>query len=424
MKTEKKDLDLSPLLTWPFDRITLSIMLDTRREKTGGYYPAKFRVTYLGKQFYYPAFDLTEEEYASLHGEVKRRDLVDYKKQLLAGFENLKKIIQDLCARDTFSLEKLNTRLSRGIRESVFSAFDTKIHDLNRQGKVGSAMWYSCAKKSIESYQQGNLNFAEVTKNWLKGYEAHMLEEGKEYSTIGINMRALRSIVNDARREGIIKESQYPFKRESNEGYQIPEGAKRKIALNTEQIIEVFSYPLTPGNEKWRDLWIFSFYCQGANIGDILRLKYRNIKGQFIEWYRGKTIGRDKEKSTVRAFITPEMREIIDRWGDPDRKPGNYIFPHLTPGLTPADERKVIQNITHTINKKMKAIGRALGYGDITTYWARHSWASISRRQGTNLYSISKGLGHRSISTTEIYLDSIPDDELIDNANKLPRIKR
>jgi integrase len=84
----------------------------------------------------------------------------------------------------------------------------------------------------------------------------------------------------------------------------------------------------------------------------------------------------------------------------------------------------VIQNLTHTINKKMKGIGKALKIGPITTYWARHTWASISRHEGVSLFGISKGMGHKSLSTTQIYLDSLSDDEIIKNASKLPRRKK
>ena len=312
-------------------------------------------------------------------------------------------------------------RLKKGIADSVLTAFDNKITDLQAKGKIGTSVWYSCAKNSIEKFTSKDIKYADITPVWLAKYEAHLLKEGKEYTTISINMRALRAIINDGKARGIINDAQYPFIVKNNGKYQIPEGSGRKIALNSSQLMEVFNYSISPENEKYRDLWVFSFYCNGANISDILRFKYENIVGKYIEWFRKKTIDRDKEKKKIRAVITEEMQIIINKYGNPDKKPSNYIFPYLTNGFTPIAERMMIQNVTHTINKKMKKIGQALGYGDITTYWSRHSWASISRHEGVSLFGISKGMGHKDISTTQIYLDSLSDDELLINASKLPR---
>lgn len=418
---EKKDLDLSPLMTYPIEKITLSVILDTRREKSEGYYPVKYRITYLRKQYYYPCIDISPEDYSALHGDVRRKDLKDNKNLINAGFDNIKKIIQDLVRREIFSLEMLNKRLGKGVKEDVYKAFDIKVQKLIKAGKIPTSTWYGCAKVSIEKYAGSRLMFSDITRSWLEGYEKELLDQGKEYTTISINMRALRAIVNEAKHDGIISEGQYPFQVNNNEGYRIPESKGRKIALNADQILNVFNYPIHPDNEKYRDLFIFSFYCQGVNLGDILKFRYKNIEGEYISWYRGKTLSRDTEKGKIRALITPEMQDIIAKYGNKDKKPSNFIFPYLRDNLTPIQERMIIQNLNHTINKKMKAIGKALGYGNLTFYSSRHSWASISRRQGVATFAISKGLGHKSLSTTEIYLDSLSDDELIENAAKMPR---
>jgi integrase len=181
----------------------------------------------------------------------------------------------------------------------------------------------------------------------------------------------------------------------------------------------VFRHPIHPNDEKYRDLWVFSFYCNGANLSDVLNFKYKDIEGDYIQWYRSKT-EHNKDKPAVRAFLTPEMKAIIEAYGN-QPEPENYIFPYLRDGLKPEERRKILQNTIHSVNKKMTSIGKALKIGHITSYWARHSWASISRRAGVSTYGISKGLGHKNLSTTEIYLDSLSDEEIVENANKLPR---
>jgi integrase len=212
----------------------------------------------------------------------------------------------------------------------------------------------------------------------------------------------------------------YPFG-DGDDKYQIPTGEGRKLALSTSQLMDVFNYPILPEEEKWRDLWVFSFYCAGANLSDILRFRYENIKGNVIEWYRQKTNKKGKTKPRqLRAIITPEMQMIIDEYGN-ERKTANFIFPYLSYGLTPTREREIIQLVVHNVNRKMKKIGDALGIEKLTSYAARHSFASISRRAGVALFEISKSMGHATLKTTEIYLDSLNVDELIVNSQKLPR---
>lgn len=421
-----KELDLTPLENYNFESVFASVIIDSRRPKDSEddkikYYPVKFRVTFNRKQHYYPSMDLSLEEYSDLHKAVTSVNKVKTKKLITAGFKRITDTIEEVSNNEGFTLEGLARRLKRGTVDSILIAFDNKIADLVKEGKIGSAAWYKCSKNSIEKYMGKDLKFADVTPSWLKGYEAHLLKEGKKYTTISINMRALRAVINDGMREGIISQAQYPFVIKKNGKYPIPEGEGRKIALSEEQLMKVFNFKILPENEKWRDLWIFSFYCQGVNISDMLRFKYENIVGNYVVWYRGKTISQDKKKIEIRAFITEEMRMIIDKYGNSDKRPTNYIFPYLTHDLSPTEKRMIIQNIIHLINKKMTAIGKALNIGNITTYWSRHSFASISRTKDVSLFAISKSLGHKSLSTTQIYLNSLSDEELITNAAKMPR---
>jgi integrase len=429
----RKDFDkynLTPLDDKPLEGVTASIILDLRREKDKGYYPVKYRVTYDRKQVYYPCMDLSMDEFSRLHGSVRDLLLIKTKKLIMDGFKRITDIIEELIQKEGFTPVGLARRLKRGTVNSILTSFDNKIADLEEKGKIGTAIWYKCAKNSIMKFTQKDLKFADITPGWLEKYQVHLLKEvevkgktkTKTKTTVSIYMRALRSIINQGKADGIISEAQYPFVIKKNGKYPIPKGKGRKIALNTSQLLTVFNHPILPENEKWRDLWVFSFYCNGANINDILRFKYKDIKGNYIEWERQKTKDTsDGEK--IRAVITSEMRDIINRYSNPDKRPSNYIFPYLTQGLSPIEERMIVQNVTHTINKKMTAIGRALGIGDVTTYWARHSWASISRHEGVSLFGISKGMGHHSLKTTQIYLDSLSDDELNENAAKLPRRK-
>jgi integrase len=366
--------------------------------------------------------DLTMDQFSDLHGQVKNANLVKTKKFIRASFKHITDLIDDILIKEPFSHERLAKRLSRGTKDSVFTYFDNRIADLNNQGKVGSVVWLTSAKNSFWKFaNQKDLKFSQLTPDFLRKYQRHLIDDGCEFTTVAINARALRSICNIAKSDGIINEAQYPFEVKKNGKFKIPEGVGTKRALTEAQLYKVFEYELMPTDEIYRDLWVFSFYAAGMNIGDMLRLKWKQIIDNGIEFYRQKTRDSDNKKIKIRVIITPEMQKIMDDWGNIDQRPESYIFPYLKPNLTAMQERMIIQNKIHCINKRMKRIGRALGYGDVTTYWSRHSWASISRRKGVPTFAISKGLGHKNLATTMVYLDSLPDDELQANAELMPR---
>lgn len=104
----------------------------------------------------------------------------------------------------------------------------------------------------------------------------------------------------------------------------------------------------------------------------MLKLKYSNIDGDEIHFYRAKTLNTSKDKKEIEALLTPEMKQIIDKWGNTDKSPNNYIFPFLTGEETPLQQKRTIQDVTHRINKRLKKIGEAIGISGLSTYCGRH----------------------------------------------------
>jgi integrase len=210
----------------------------------------------------------------------------------------------------------------------------------------------------------------------------------------------------------------YPFGRGK---YEIPIGEGRKMALSMDTIKQIFDFEsLTdPTISEYKDLWMFSYLCNGANFSDILRLKFKNINGNEISFFRGKTINTTKKKKTVVAYLTDEMREIINRSGNPIRLPDNYIFPYLCACQTLEEEFELARDVIRRTNKRMKRISDALGIPKITTYTARHSYATVLKRSGANIAFISESLGHSDLKTTENYLASFETEEREKNARLL-----
>lgn len=397
--------------------ITIASVLDTRRIQNNGKFPVKIRITFQRvRKYYSTGKELSENEWESLSNS-KSKNSQSIKSDILFSFEKIKNIVVDLERKEKFSLEACNQRLSRGNFDLVFSAFQEKIKNLEENNQVGSKLYYQDALKSFEKFAGKSIKFSDVTTDWLQKYEKHIIGLGRSYTTLGMYCRALRHIMNQARKDGIIKDSQYPF---GVGKYTIPNGTSRKMALSMKQIKDFVSYEDgSEATERYRDLWFFSYLCNGINFADMLRLKYSNIANGEIYFVRSKTARTTKIKKEICVIITPEMENIINKWGNKNRNPNNYIFPYLKGNESAADEKKKIQDVIRLCNKRLKVISKAIGVQGVSTYTARHSYATVLKRSGANIAYISESLGHNDLKTTENYLASFEREEREKNAKLL-----
>jgi integrase len=351
--------------------ITIASILDERRETAQGF-PVKVRVTYRRMRKYYSTGKcLSMADWERLP-DTKSKALLSVRYDIQASFEKVKGIVQDLEYTGGFSFDALNLRLDRIPSETVNAAFYSKIERLLENGQVGSHLFYQDALKSVEKFAGKNIRFDSITVDWLKKYEKHLLDTGRSYTTIGMYCRAIRCIVNEGRKAGVVKDNQYPF---GVGKYEIPSSQSRKMALSIQQIKSLVTYTDgTEATEKYRDLWFFSYLCNGINFADLLTLKYSNIHNGEICFLRAKTAHTLKAKKEVCAIMTPEMEAIIDRWGNKDRHPDSYIFGYLSGNETPMEVKGIVRAVTKLCNKRLKKISAALGIEHISTYTARHSF--------------------------------------------------
>ena len=250
----------------------------------------------------------------------------------------------------------------------------------------------------------------EVTTDFLKKYESYMTSNGKSVTTIGIYLRHLRSIFNKAIDAEIIDRKYYPFGKNK---YQIKAPRNIKKALTLDQIKGIVDYEVVEGSSQHlaRDIWLFSYYCNGMNIKDILNLKFKNVQKEVIQFERQKTSSTDQNPKPIIVSLIPEARIIIKRWKKKKRSEEDFVFPFINKSMTQEERMKTKHQFIKTINKYMKRIGSEIGYDKpLTTYAARHSYATILKRSGAPLGFISESLGHKSLQTTESYLDSFEDE--------------
>lgn len=157
-----------------------------------------------------------------------------------------------------------------------------------------------------------------------------------------------------------------------------------------------------------RDIFLFSFYTRGMSFVDMAYLKKKDLRNGILSYRRNKT--------HQQLFIKWEkpMQELVDKYDTGDS-------PYLLPIIREAgvDERRQYLNEVHRINRNLKLIGEQIGLSiPLTTYVARHSWASIAHSKNVSLSVISEALGHDSEKTTRIYLASL-DTSQVDKANSL-----
>lgn len=406
------------------DGISVIPVIDKRREytnpdaKAGGcLYKIRIRVVYQRKFWEFSTGKMvTEFEWINELEESKKPRLREIRKDLLSSFDLIKRNVQELAEAGNFSFDALNSRLKARSGETLNDLFKSKIEALEDEGREGSRLYYDNVLKNIEKFKGANIPIKLVNVVWLKEYEKHLLADGKGYTTVGMHMRAIRAILNGAKATGTLKESNYPF---GAGRYEIPTGKGRKMALTLNQIKQIMSY--SDGNPKtdfYRDLWIFSYLCNGINFADLIQLKFSNIRDGEIDWLRQKTIRTTKEKAPIQSFITPEIQAIIDRWGN-EPKPENYIFPILEKEVSAKELKLITKNHVSHCNQRMKRIGKVLKIGSISTYTARHSFATVLKRSGANIAFISESLGHNDLKTTENYLASFEREERKKNASLL-----
>lgn len=396
------------MFSYSKDGITIATMLDDRKANKKGNFPVKIRVTYKRiRKYYSTGKDLTLEEWKVLPTG-KSRVLKETRESIENSFSLVRLNVETIAEKGGFSFDTLNVRLGRGTGDTVNSALKARIENLKREEKISTMQLSEYLLKSLEVFSNRDVDFETITVDWLKKYERHLLSSDKSYTTISMQMRVIRTLMNQAKRDGIIKETQYPFGKDK---YEIKEGVSVKKALTLDQIKQIFYF--TDGNEtteRYRDLWVFSYLCNGINIADLMKLKFKDIKDGDICFVRQKTENTSKNRREIRASVTANIQNIIDKWGNKSL-PENYIFPYLVGKENAEKKQAITKDLTKRINLRMKKIGEELGIGDITTYTARHSFATVLKRSGANIASISESLGHNDLKTTESYLASFEKEE-------------
>jgi integrase len=271
-----------------------------------------------------------------------------------------------------------------------------------------------------------DVSFTDITVAFLNDYENWLKAKNISKTTMGIYIRPLRTLFNEAIEDGIIKrEKCYPFGKRK---YRIPTSRNIKKALDLDEIKQIYYYKCDPKSEseqRAKDFWLFSYFANGMNPKDIATLQFKNINGDFIVFERAKTDHHLRsDPKPISVYINEDMKEIMERWGNKIKSHNNYIFPILEPGMSPLRQYDLIQLFVRSINDWMGRIAKNLGLNKkATTYVARHSFSTVLKRSGASTEYIQDALGHMDVKTTENYLGSFNTETIREYAARLTSFK-
>ena len=291
-----------------------------------------------------------------------------------------------------------------------FESFTKQIiAEMKAANKHGNASIYETVLNFvIKNNGDQDIMFHRINYQFLKHLETQHLSAGNSVNSLSVYMRTLRAIFNRAIKEDVAKKDWYPFDK-----YTIKSTQTKKRAITREDIQKIENYQPVKDSQQFhaRNYFLFSFYMIGINFADMAHLKPANIINGRLEYSRLKT----SRNYSLALFDKPQA--ILDYYMK-GKKKNEYIFPIIKRD-DPELIRKDIKNGLKTFNKYLRKIAEDLDIeSDLTSYVARHSWATIGKHMNIPIQVISEGLGHDSIQTTQIYLDSF-DKNVIDEASRM-----
>lgn len=290
--------------------------------------------------------------------------------------------------------------------EHSLRVFSYKLAEhLKRTGKHRLAETYTSSVNSFLRFrgEQGDIRLDEIDEDLIKEYEYYLLEECKLCrNTSSFYNRNLRAIYNRAVKKKLTID-RHPFA----EVYTgVDKTAKRAIPIQTVKDIKDLDLSKDAEMAFARDLYLMSFDLRGISFVDLAMLETGQLRNGYL------TYSRQKTHQKLEIKWEKQMQEIVDRH---HVEGSRYLLPILSE--EGGDLRRQYLNAIHRVNVQLKKIGKLVNCPiPLTTYTARHCWASTAHRLNIPTPSISQALGHDSEKTTRIYLNSL-DNHVIDDAN-------
>jgi len=291
-------------------------------------------------------------------------------------------------------------------RLSLFNFMEETIARLRHDGKMRTSETYRYALNSFSMFRNNeDVMLDAFSQELIESYDAYLQKKGLVPNSRSFHMRILRALYNRACEQGLTETSCNPF---SHVYTGVDKTTKRAVGIDTVKRIKNLDLTDDRQADYARDIFMLTFYMRGMSFIDLAYLKKSDLTNGFIAYRRRKT----GQKLTVRW--TREMQEILDKYPENETE---YLFPVITSRT--ANPRNQYRNRHYAVNRNLKTVAQKIGLQmPLTTYVARHSWASIAKSKGIPVSVISEGLGHDNEQTTQIYLASL-DTSAVDRANDI-----
>nr|WP_319401811.1 site-specific integrase [uncultured Carboxylicivirga sp.] len=398
------------------NKVSTSIVLFMKRAKNNGTFPAKLRVTYNRNQRYFGidtkerVYEFTPKEFEKITAPKPRGEYKDIQLEFSIIEEKARKIIEKL---PEFSFDNFKILWGiKGASSNIITFYDDYIKVLADKQKQQKWNYHNAKTILLKFFNKEKyIDFREITPAKLEQFEKWMLKSGRKLSTTAVYFGTIRTMFKQAIDKQVISEDLYPFGRGK---YIIPQVTSNKRALQTKEIKAIYEYKAEPFSKAdyARDFWVFSYIANGMNMADICRLKFKDIGKETFSFIRHKTKDKNKNCRTITVPITDDISQIIKKWGNKDTSPENYVFPFLTAGATDNQIQTSVRHRVAKLNEGLKFICDDLEIEKhLTSYSARHSFATTLKRSQISTEYISESLGHANLDITKRYLDSFENEQ-------------
>lgn len=284
--------------------------------------------------------------------------------------------------------------------------------ELQASGKYGTAHVYRSSLNAIIAFAGSKeMTFRKITPEWLRHFETHLRKRGCSWNTVSTYIRTLRAVYNRA-----VEQKKAPYVPNLFRHVYTGTGADRKRALDAKDMARLFGkLPLTSASstslDRTRGLFVLMFLLRGLPFVDLVYLRKSDLKGNVISYRRRKT-GRP-----LVVTLTPEAMELLNQYMDRDGA-SPYLFPILSSAEGTKEAYREYQLALRSFNYQLTLLREMLGLDDkISSYTARHTWATLAYYCEVHPGIISEAMGHSSITVTETYLKPFRNKK-IDEANK------
>ena len=296
---------------------------------------------------------------------------------------------------------------------SVMQFMASVIKGLEAEERFSTAHVYKATLVSLSLFMRGGeLYFSALTPGWIKRFETFLRDGQRQWNTVSTYMRMLRATYNRAVAQGLV-----PYTPALFAGVYTGVKRERKLALSAETMHKLLyaapQEPLSPEVEKSRELLRLMFQLQGMPFVDLAHLHRSdlNIRQRIVSCHRQKT------STSLEINLSGTTLKLIELRKQKNEAVSPYLLDILDGGLDSRESYEEYQRKLRKLNSSLKVLAKIQGVNArVSSYTARHTWATLAKSCGISEGLICDALGHTSVKTTETYLKSF-DNKSLEKAN-------